>query len=90
MAEHRAPRRALQQLLQDKEKEADGFREIGGSKRRGVEETVGGEEIGRAAIVLDLQVNLGALPAGCTTADRSLSLAACDGGQDSLPFPLLF
>lgn len=55
VAEHRPPRRALQ-LLQDKEKEAGGFRGIGGSKRRGVEkETVGGEVIGRAAIVLDLR-----------------------------------
>ena len=60
-AEHRAPRRAL--LLQDKA--TDGFREIGGRKRSGAgRETVAGQEgIGRAAIVMELQVRSLALPA---------------------------
>lgn len=57
-AEHRAPRRALP--LEDKEREADGFREVGGRKSSGAgRETVAGGEgegIGRAAIVMEPQV----------------------------------
>ena len=76
-AEHRAPRRAMP--LEDKEKEADGFPEIGGSKRSGAgRETVAGEEgIGRGTIVMEVRA-----------ADRSLWLRRRVG----FPFlsPLLF
>jgi hypothetical protein len=71
-AEHRAPRRALL-LLQDREKEADGLREIGGSERRGVDrEAVGGEGIGRTAIVLQT--------AGLLELPARTGASRCDGG----------
>jgi hypothetical protein len=83
-AEHRAPRRALLLLLllllQDKEKKADGFREIGGSKRRGVEtETVGGEGIGRTAIVLKLKI-CSRCPQRAQPQTGATRCPLCDGG----------
>jgi hypothetical protein len=59
--------------LQDREKEDDDFREIGGSERRGVErEAVGGEGIGRAAIVLQT--------AGLLELPAQTGASRCDGG----------
>jgi hypothetical protein len=59
--------------LQDREKEDDGFREIGGSERRGVErEAVGGEGIGRTAMALQAT--------GLLSLPEQTGASRCDGG----------